>query len=107
MINLAEYPISLFPGMEICQLIVEQVSSDAVLESQRLPRPKHSDRYLGTTRFLESGGRPPHSESYPCTPGASRPVRVARDVLFARAGLPDEPLQVDHVAGLQILDRFF
>ncbi|HEY8164063.1 MAG TPA: dCTP deaminase [Gemmatimonadaceae bacterium] len=27
MINLAEYPISLFPGMEICQLIIEQVSS--------------------------------------------------------------------------------
>ena len=27
MINLAEYPISLFPGMEICQLIVEAVSS--------------------------------------------------------------------------------
>jgi hypothetical protein len=25
MINLAEYPISLFPGMEICQLIVEEV----------------------------------------------------------------------------------
>ena len=27
MINLAEYPISLFPGMEICQLIIEQVST--------------------------------------------------------------------------------
>lgn len=27
MINLAEYPISLFPGMEICQLIFELVSS--------------------------------------------------------------------------------
>lgn len=26
MINLAEYPISLFPGMEICQLIVEEIS---------------------------------------------------------------------------------
>jgi dCTP deaminase len=26
MINLAEYPISLFPGMEICQLIVEEVA---------------------------------------------------------------------------------
>lgn len=26
MINLAEYPISLFPGMEICQLIIEHVS---------------------------------------------------------------------------------
>lgn len=27
MINLAEYPISLFPEMEICQLIVETVGS--------------------------------------------------------------------------------
>jgi dCTP deaminase len=27
MINLAEYPISLFPGMEICQLIIEEVNS--------------------------------------------------------------------------------
>lgn len=27
MINLAEYPISLFPGMEICQLMIEEVSS--------------------------------------------------------------------------------
>ncbi|HXG58245.1 MAG TPA: dCTP deaminase [Thermoanaerobaculia bacterium] len=27
MINLAEYPISLFPGMEICQLIIEQVAT--------------------------------------------------------------------------------
>jgi dCTP deaminase len=27
MINLAEYPISLFPGMEICQLIFESVGS--------------------------------------------------------------------------------
>jgi dCTP deaminase len=27
MINLAEYPISLFPGMEICKLIIEPVSS--------------------------------------------------------------------------------
>ena len=27
MINLAEYPISLFPGMEICQLIIEPVST--------------------------------------------------------------------------------
>lgn len=26
-INLAEYPISIFPGMEICQLIIEGVSS--------------------------------------------------------------------------------
>jgi dCTP deaminase len=26
MINLAEYPISLFPGMEICQLIIEEVA---------------------------------------------------------------------------------
>jgi dCTP deaminase len=27
MINLAEYPISLFPGMEICQLIIEEVAT--------------------------------------------------------------------------------
>ena len=25
MINLAAYPISLFPGMEICQLIIEEL----------------------------------------------------------------------------------
>jgi len=27
MINLADYPITLYPGLEICQLIIEQVSS--------------------------------------------------------------------------------
>lgn len=27
MINLAEYPITLYPGMEVCQLIIEQVAS--------------------------------------------------------------------------------
>jgi dCTP deaminase len=42
MINLAEYPISLFPGMEICQLIIEQVSTTPFanpsdFQSQSLP----------------------------------------------------------------------
>jgi dCTP deaminase len=30
MTNLAEYPITLYPGMEVCQLIIEQVASTPV-----------------------------------------------------------------------------
>jgi dCTP deaminase len=42
MINLAEYPISLFPGMEICQLIIEEVhpmpfANPSVFHAQSTP----------------------------------------------------------------------